>query len=46
LIDLIVERVGYRAHLDKQHSHDAAERWENVEELKVRRSGRVSNDLR
>ncbi|GAA6057807.1 hypothetical protein NBRC10513_001145 [Rhodotorula toruloides] len=35
LIDLIVDRVGYRAHLDKQHSHDAAERWENVEELKA-----------
>ncbi|BGP35653.1 ATP-dependent DNA helicase srs2 [Rhodotorula toruloides] len=35
LIDMIVDRVGYRAHLEKQHSHDAAERWENVEELKA-----------
>ncbi|GEM08958.1 ATP-dependent DNA helicase [Rhodotorula toruloides] len=35
LIDLIVDRVGYRAHLNKQYSHDAADRWENVEELKA-----------
>lgn len=35
LIDLIVEKIGYRAHLDRTQSHDAAERWENIMELKV-----------
>jgi hypothetical protein len=35
---LVVDRVGYRAHLDRTQAHDAAERWENIMELKV--SGR------
>ncbi|GAA6051585.1 hypothetical protein JCM3770_003484 [Rhodotorula araucariae] len=35
LIDFICERVQYRQYLDKTQSLDAAERWENIEELKA-----------
>lgn len=42
MIDLIVDRVGYRAHLDRTQAHDAAERWENIMELKVSGRGRFS----
>ncbi|GAA5937445.1 hypothetical protein JCM3775_006616 [Rhodotorula graminis] len=35
LIDLICERTAYRQWLDKAYSPDAAERWENIEELKA-----------
>ncbi|KWU42477.1 UvrD/REP type DNA helicase [Rhodotorula sp. JG-1b] len=41
LIDLIVDRVGYRAHLDRTQAHDAA-RWENIMELKVSGRSRFS----
>ncbi|GAA5988890.1 hypothetical protein JCM11641_002112 [Rhodosporidiobolus odoratus] len=35
LIDLVCEKIQYRNHLDKTHTNDAAERWENVKELKT-----------
>ncbi|GAA6006862.1 hypothetical protein JCM11491_003209 [Sporobolomyces phaffii] len=34
LIDFITERTSYRAYLEKTQGTDAAEKWENVEELK------------
>ncbi|BGP43735.1 ATP-dependent DNA helicase srs2 [Rhodotorula kratochvilovae] len=35
LIDLICERVYYKQHLERTQGPDAAERWENIEELKA-----------
>ncbi|GAA5881915.1 hypothetical protein JCM3774_001294 [Rhodotorula dairenensis] len=35
LIDLVVDRIGYRTHLERTQANDAAERWENIMELKA-----------